>query len=329
MGEAGQAAGDHFMCGPATLNASIIIASHRARSIGKCLEDLLNKNTQGASFEIIVVADYQIEQFAESYPEVHWKYHADKNIPAKRNIGIAAAQSPIVGFIDDDCVPFDNWVDSAMRYFRENPESAGVFGRTIVEQSRGISFPLKEFKRLEMPSFRTNNIFYKKDFVLKAGGFDERFSVQREDMDLAFSMLRRGFSIGYCAEMKVLHCIRQNERWDLLKNCLNRRFDPLLFKKHGSLYRKWIKTPFTPSIGLVTVMHGAVALGFWCGSMIFEMTVLADAIAVLIVGVKRAMHGKIDTTQIVRDVASYCIAPFVITGALLHGSIKFKKFLFL
>jgi glycosyltransferase involved in cell wall biosynthesis len=308
-------------------DASIIVASHRSHFIAKCLDGLKNTGARKASFEIIVVADYPVEQFAQRYPTVTWKFHNDKNIPVKRNIGIALSQSEVIGFIDDDCIPCENWIDAGMRYFLDHPESAGVFGRTIVEETTNISFPLKEFKRLQRPSFRTNNIFYKKKIIVSVGRFDERFSVQREDMDLAFSLLGQGYDLGFCADMTVLHCFRQNEPWDLVKNCFNRRFDPLLFKKHTLLYRKWIVTPFTGSIGLVMFLHIAVCLNSFFGPYLFGCSLVLDGVFILMMSVKRTWRTKINVVQFLCDGLSYCIAPVVLTVSLFYGSVKFKKFL--
>jgi len=258
---------------------------------------------------------------------VQWAYCPDKSISKKRNIGVARSRGWIVGFIDDDCRSLDNWVNSALDFMRNNPGLAGVAGHTMVERCEGISYPYGEFKRLEIPSFRTNNIFYRKNILLKAGGFDERFTLQREDIDVAFSIMKMGYTIGHCPAIKVLHLPRQGERWDLIKNCVNRRFDPLLFKKHLPLYRKWIKTPFTPSIALVSITFCLFAVGCGIGGLFFGIALSLFAVCSLSMGIKRNIHKKFDIAQVLYDWAAYMAAPVVLIGALLYGSIKFKKLL--
>jgi len=305
---------------------SIVIASHRQDYIKKCL-DGFNRDVRGdVSAEILVVADYQVKQFEKDYPEVLWFFHADASIPAKRNTGIMHARGGVIGFIDDDCVPVSGWIVKAARYMEQNSLHAGVAGRTIVEQAKGISYPVREFKRLEKPGFRTNNIFYRKDVLAKVGGFDSRFTFQHEDVDLAFSILGLGLSIGYCPDAKVLHLHRSKENWDLLKNCYNRRFDPLLYAKHKPLYRKWIKTPFTPSIALTLVMHGLL-LACLCAGLAVVLPGACDLAYTLTLSVRRNWYSGIHCGQIARDWLSYCVSPFVLLGALAFGILKFKKLL--
>jgi GT2 family glycosyltransferase len=264
--------------------------------VEQCIEKILRPSSKVA--EVIVVADYPIEAHTSSYPAVRWMYCPDKSIPKKRNAGIALSLGNIIAFIDDDCVPAGDWAVHAIRYLEDNPDKAGVAGTTVVERREEISYPLAEFKRLETPSFRTNNIFYRREAIARAGGFDERFCLQREDADLAFSILEAGLSIGFSADVGVIHRCRENERWDLLKNCLNRRFDPLLYKKHARLGAQFA---------------AAAALFF-----------VACALAM---GIKRNRLARVSAAQILRDWLSYMAAPFVLMAALAYGSIKYRKLL--
>jgi hypothetical protein len=315
------------MDGPIIPQVSVVIASHRRDAVRKCVGRFTRGGSGKAAAETIVVADYPVGDMIACCPEVVWVYCPDISIPKKRNVGIARARGAIVGFIDDDCEPLDNWVDNALRYLRDNPEHAGVEGHTAIERREGVAYPAGEFKRLETPSFRTNNIFYRKEILLRFGCFDERFSVQREDIDLAFSILESGLIIGYCPDIRVAHGCREGERWDLLKNCRNRRFDPLLYKKHRSLYRKWIATPVPPGIELMLAMHCLLAAGFWYGGRYLVVAVLSEAIGSLAMAMRRNSLVKFNTLQIACDCASFIAAPFVLFGALVYGSLKFKKLL--
>jgi|WetSurMetagenome_2_1015567.scaffolds.fasta_scaffold141767_2 glycosyltransferase involved in cell wall biosynthesis len=306
---------------------SIVIASHRKDYIRKCVDRCLETIVDTSAAEVLVIADYPVEDLTALYPRVLWVYCPDKSIPKKRNIGIERARGEVVGFIDDDCIPFENWVTNAVKYLRNNPRDAGVAGHTIVERREGVSYPLGEFKRLESPSFRTNNIFYRKNVLSTIGNFDERFLLQREDIDLAFSILESGLLIGHCPDVRVLHACREGEPWDLMKNCINRRFDPLLYKKHGKQYRKWIKTPFTPSIGLMLLIHVIFLIVLFYGRTFVGFAAAMEAIGTLAMAMRRNYRNGFDIVQLFCDGASYVAAPLVLLGALVHGSIKFKKLL--
>lgn len=305
---------------------SIIIASHRRNYIQNCVEGFARDVLGDVVTEIIVVADYPVEYLEKNYPGVVWVFHADKSISAKRNAGIKLGRGALIGFIDDDCLPKAGWVAMAAKYMEKNPLHAGVAGRTIVEEATGASYPRREFKRLENQGFRTNNIFYRKDILVKVGGFDPRFTFQREDVDMAFSILRIGLSIGYCSDIQVFHLHRSGENWDLLKNCRNRRFDPLLFKKHPELYRQWIKTPVTPSIAAVMALHGFFVAGV-CAGLAIGLLGACDLACVLALSLRRNLPAGFHGGQIARDWLLYCVSPFVLFGALGYGSVKFKKIL--
>jgi GT2 family glycosyltransferase len=304
---------------------SVIVASHRKDYV-KALAAAFLAFTD-ATAELIVVADYPVYGLAQEFPWAIWIYHDDAGISAKRNRGCREARGDVFAFIDDDCVPLEDWLDKGMRYLEAHPQAGGVEGKTILDAGQRVAAPMGEFKRLELRGYRTNNIFYRKKVFFEAGGFDERFTKQREDADLAYGILSRGYDIGYCAEAVVRHRVRHNERWDLLKNCINRRFDPLLYKKHPALYRRHVGTPFTPAIGVLLVCD--VLLVFfvvacpegWPGML------CADLAAALALSVRRNTQGNGGLMWVARDWLSFVLAPLVLTGALAYGSVKFRRFL--
>jgi GT2 family glycosyltransferase len=274
-----------------------------------------------------VVADYPIEKLQEEYSAVRWIFLADTGIPAKRNAGTMAAKSALVGFIDDDCVAQPGWVKAAKKFMELNPGLAGFSGQTLVERTRDTAYPVNEYKRLESPRFRTNNMFYVKKALSEIGGFDPRFTVQREDVDVAFSLLEKGLHIGHCEDSIVKHLHRAGEKWDLLKNCVNRRFDPLLYKKHRALYRQWIKTPFTPSIAAQAAFHGALVVSTFLG-VSTGLPCAIDLGLSLALSIRRNRGAAFHGMQIARDCLSFFISPLVLLGALAHGSVTFRKVLF-
>lgn len=314
------------MPGVAVPDVSIVIASHRKGSVGRCVEGIQGSTERDVSLEIIVVADYPIEILQERYSEARWIFHPDTGIPAKRNAGTMAAKSALVGFIDDDCVAQPGWAGAAVKFMEQNPGLSGFSGQTLVERTRNTAYPVNEYKRLESPRFRTNNMFYVKKALSEIGGFDPRFTVQREDVDVAFSLLEKGLQIGHCEDSIVKHLHRAGEKWDLLKNCVNRRFDPLVYKKHRALYRQWIKTPFTPSIAAQAAFHGAVIVTAFLG-VSTGLPCAVDLGFALALSIRRNRGAAFHGMQIARDCMSFFIAPFVLLGALAQGSVKFRKVL--
>jgi glycosyltransferase involved in cell wall biosynthesis len=318
----------HFQVKNKMPKLSIIVASHRTKWIGELSELLLAQEGIGRSeFEVIVVTDYPNNAWAEKYPEIKWILYPDLSISKKRNEGIRNAKGEYVAFTDDDCIPSSAWAADGVAYLENNQNVAGVEGYTTID-SGGEGRILKEYRRLEKQGFRTNNIFYRKSDLIEVGLFDSRFSVQREDIDLAFSILSLGKKIEYCKEITLSHRFRDGEPWDLLKNCVNRRFDPLLYKKHPELYRKYIRSPFPLSILLSWMIFFPLLL-FICGLFSFRRASLISIVVALLFALRRTGVKPVSFSCLIKEMLSVIAAPVVLTGALLYGSIKFKKVLLL
>jgi GT2 family glycosyltransferase len=309
------------------LRVSVVVASHRSAYVNDLADALTRQTVTGhPGIEVIVVADYPVEEYQKRYPAIRWLFNPGKGIPAKRNAGCTAAAGEILAFIDDDCVPSQGWTGQGVAYLDNHKDAAGCEGRTVLE-SGALAAPVAEFRRLEKAGYRTNNIFYRKNVFESAGGFDARFTLQREDADLAFSVLSLGHTIGYCPDAIVTHRIRSNEKWDLLKNCVNRRFDPLLYKKHPVLYRKHIWSPMPPGIGLVMGFHALLLIVLSACIALWPFAAALDVSAALVLSVRRNRNGRNGIFWIGRDFISFLAAPFVIEGALIYGSMKYGKWL--
>lgn len=310
------------------LKLSIVVASHRTMWIGELSGLLLAQKGIGRSeYEVIIVTDYPNGAWSEKYPEIRWVFYPDLSISKKRNEGIRNATGEYVAFTDDDCMPSLTWAADGVAYLDNNQSIAGVEGYTTID-SGGDGRILKEYRRLEKQGFRTNNIFYRRGVLIEVGLFDTRFSVQREDIDLAFSILSLGKKIDYCKEIASGHRFRVGEPWDLLKNCVNRRFDPLLYKKHPELYRQHIRSPFPLSILLSWVIFFPLLL-LICGLFSFRRVTLISIVVTLLFTLRRTGVKPMSFSFLVKEMLSVIAAPVILTGALLYGSIKFKKVLLL
>lgn len=304
---------------------SVIVSSHREQFIEEFTSSFGNSVWESVPTEIIIVADYNFDKLIKKHPDIQWLYVPDKSISAKRNKGITSAKGTICAFIDDDCIPDEKWISKAVEFLDNHPDLAGVEGMTFVDKCDKKEGAYREYKRLENQGYRTNNIFYRRKTLLEVNLFDERFTVQREDVDLAYSIIEAGFSIGYSREIKVKHRFRKNEKWDLLKNCINRRFDPLLHLKHKKLYRHYIGTPYPPGISLLFLVHLMLIFGIVVSIQLLLIFALLDIFVIIFLTTRRAGFPFINSpVQWLREFISFSISPFVLFGALMYGSIRFR-----
>jgi len=211
-------------------NASIIVATYnRADIIEKTLHGMLNQDYP-SDYEIIVINDgstdntNQILQKFSRYKKIRI-YNLEKNSgPAlARNIGIKAAKYPIIVIMDDDCIPEKNWLRKLISGFHGN------VGITTSYSMYG----------------GTSTAFLKKA-IDEVGYFDESFPFSyREDSDLLFRILDRGYEIRYVknAKFKHLHNPPRTMKEKInyaLKRIWVHQYDVLLYKKHPERTKEFL-----------------------------------------------------------------------------------------
>lgn len=159
---------------------------------------------------------------------------------AARNYGWQCATGEVIAFTDDDCIPQPDWLKEGLQAIESGAD--GASGQVIV--------PLKEHptdyelnaRGLERSEFVTASCFYRKDILLAAGGFDERFTLAwREDTDLYFSLKELGCRLVRVPSAVVLHPVRPASWGISLRQQRKNEFNALLYKKHAFLYRKIIQ----------------------------------------------------------------------------------------
>lgn len=99
----------------APIKVSVVIACPAPSPyLDECLEALAHQTYR--HFEVIVLPDAPADPGPRSFPLR--VIATGKARPAeKRNIGAAAADGAVVGFIDDDAFPVTNWLEHAVKYF--------------------------------------------------------------------------------------------------------------------------------------------------------------------------------------------------------------------
>ncbi|MBD3393080.1 MAG: glycosyltransferase [Chitinivibrionales bacterium] len=307
---------------------SVVIASHRPDYIGACLDSLNAQQGMPGAIEQIVVCDYPPAPLQKTYPAARWHFVNDTSISAKRNAGIRASRAPIIAFIDDDCRADPDWIVRGCAYLGTHADAAGVVGRTRIEHNAASGPAMGQFKRLERRGYRANNVFYRTRAVLDAGMFDERFTVQREDIDLAFTLLEHGWRIDFDDTIQVMHCYRTGEKWDLLKNCWNRRFDPLLYQKHRVRYRRHIRSPFTPGIGAVCFGYAVGTAGMVARTSLWPAYILLALLPPLILTARRVGTGTgAGGLEWFRELSACAVSPFALLAALVYGSLRYRSVL--
>lgn len=234
------------------MEVSIIIPVYnRKEMVRKALDFLFNQNYAKENYEIIVVDDGSTDGTEKMInalsPPCRLVYlHQDRKGPhIARNLGIENAQGKIIIFIDSDIFAPPNFIDEHMR-FHKKFKNVIVSGPTVrTDKLEDVFSDIKRRKFRESlawsgPSLITSNLSVKREFLLKAGGFDGEFvGMGWHDWELGLRLKKLGLKVKRNVEAIVYHYKRTKKLLDIPSLCEKRRErgvnGVLYYKKHPSL----------------------------------------------------------------------------------------------
>ncbi|HEX9549346.1 MAG TPA: glycosyltransferase family A protein [Acidimicrobiales bacterium] len=146
-----------------------------------------------------------------------------------RNLGWRSTTSPLLAFIDDDCVPDPDWLAAGLLAINGSPRIGVVQGRTV-RPARSEAYPLTCYTVVRevlkpSPWFESCNIFFRRAAIEEAGGFDEtigRFGGWfAEDTLLGWSVIEAGWERAWADDAVVEHELSDRPfRWHIQKHYL-------------------------------------------------------------------------------------------------------------
>src|SRR5450432_682162 len=208
------------------MRVTIVIPTfNRSRLLPQTIPALANQQTSSdLEYEVIFVSNgssdntESIIQLAVSdYPDkFRYFYIAPTGGPsAPRNVGIRAATGDVLIILDDDVLPDAELVIRHAEFHKQHPEpSSAAIGELYVparllEEPASLlhAFPYDEVRNLERLSylhFWTCNVSVKRQFMLEAGMFDERFLFY-EDMICGNRLASHGMQLHFLPEARGQH----------------------------------------------------------------------------------------------------------------------------
>ena len=251
---------------------SVVVCSYNgSRTIGETLTGL--ENLAYPDYEVIVVDDGSTDQTSAIAARYKVKLFRTENngLSAARNLGMNAAAGDIVAYIDDDAYPDPHWLTFLVSGLRDT-EHAGIGGPNIAPPGDGaiadcvanapggpVHVLLSDRVAEHIPGC---NMAYRRDKLLEIGGFDPRFRVAGDDVDVCWRLQERGWTIGFAPAAVVWHHRRGSLRAYLKQQKGYAKAEALLAEKwpakynsaghltwHGRLYGKGVvKTLLKPRI---------------------------------------------------------------------------------
>lgn len=236
-----------------TVHVSIVVPTYkRPHLLDRCLAALCAQDYPTKHFEIVVADDAGgdrgtlrlIERYRRESPHgpaIRYARVTGRHGPAAaRNTGWRTAAGPVIAFTDDDCVPDRHWLREGL--FALGKQRSAVYGRIHMPLPKNPTDYERDAARLATAGFVTANCFCRKNVLESIGGLDENFTAAwREDSDLHFSLIEKGYDVAQAPRALVVHPVRPASWGASLRQQRKILFDALLYKKHPTLYRERIR----------------------------------------------------------------------------------------
>jgi glycosyltransferase involved in cell wall biosynthesis len=314
---------------------SVVIPTYRRPQLLKnCLNALLQQKFDKTQYEIIVVSDgpdpdtKKIFDDLAGYnsPVLTFSPLPQKKGPAAaRNYGWLNARGKIIAFTDDDCLPDAYWLKEIVANC--NPEeNVALTGKVVVPVGKRPTDYEQNTANLQTADFITANCACTKNALIKAGGFDEQFSMAwREDSDLEFKLINQNIPIKRIETAIVTHPVRKSAWGVSVKEQKKTMFDALLYKKHPELFKKKIRTT-SPILYYFIIAGFAMMLGgLIAGNDNISVTGLIIWIALTAYFIfKRLYSTKLTLNHITEMVVTSLIIPFLSVFWQWYGAVKYR-----
>lgn len=218
------------------IQISVIIPTYeRAEFLKRLLDKLTISSFK--NFEVVIIdqsrSSFEIRKYSQIM-KIQYHHVSFRGAALARNYGAKLAKGDIIAFIDDDCIPNNEWLANAYHCFSKN-DIVGVEGRVYPDKTNPKKYRIVSNIGREGYAFLTANLFVLRDCFNKLDGFDERFNEPhfREDTDFGWRLQQSG-EVLFSEQVSVLHPSE-------IKKSSNNRVhffeqDALLFAKHPVRY---------------------------------------------------------------------------------------------
>ena len=228
----------------AAMQLSVIILNYNVRYFLEQCVLSVQRALEGIDAEIIVVdnnsPDDSCAMMKERFPDVKLIENKDNpGFPKGNNIGVAVAKGEYICILNPDTVVSEDTFTKALA-FAQSKHDLGIMGVKLVdgrgfflpESKRGVPAPWVAFTKIGglyklFPENKTFNRYYaqhlgedetgkvdilvgafmlmKRSLYLEVGGFDEDCFMYSDDIDLSYTVLKKGLANYYFHDTAVIH----------------------------------------------------------------------------------------------------------------------------
>lgn len=201
---------------------SVVVCSYNGqRTIGETCRRL--RELEYPDYEVLVIDDGSTDATAEIARQQGFRVISTENqgLSAARNTGLAAATGEIVAYLDDDAYPDRHWLAYLAEAYRGG-DYAGVGGPNLAPGDDGwtaaciarapgnpVHVLLSDREAEHIPGC---NCSFRKNALEHVGGFDSRFRIAGDDVDVCWRLRESGGRLGFSPSATVWHHRRSSLR---------------------------------------------------------------------------------------------------------------------
>jgi N-acetylglucosaminyl-diphospho-decaprenol L-rhamnosyltransferase len=209
---------------------SIVIVNYKSEKyLTKCISSIKEK-VLGVDHEVIIVNNDEEKKLEAKLPKDMRLINSGGNIGfgAACNLGAKSAKGEILCFLNPDTEIVSENIDELLKKLEDNKKVAVIGPRLVTENGKtqwwcaGKDFSIWQLFKNNVGVIDSKKIWEsekeiladwvsgaallaKKEVFEKIGGFDERYFMYAEDMDLCRRIRALGFNVLYAPQFVVLH----------------------------------------------------------------------------------------------------------------------------
>jgi glycosyltransferase involved in cell wall biosynthesis len=204
---------------------SIVICTYnRADLLERALDYLQYQTSQ--AFEVVLIDGPSTDNTAQVIDRFRDRIkvgkNSAKNLSVSRNLGIELSSGDIIAFIDDDAIPFDDWVETILREFNQRPLTVAAVGGPAYfagqlcfqAEDIGINRLAEANVNIDSAEIGRNgwrrsmlgtNACFRADIIRAVGGFDEQFDYFLDESELSYRLQGLNYLVGYASQLYLRH----------------------------------------------------------------------------------------------------------------------------
>ncbi|CAN5470207.1 glycosyltransferase family 2 protein [soil metagenome] len=213
----------------------VICTYNRDKYLPEALESIRQQAIDATAFQLIIVDNNSTDnsaliskKFITANPQLNIKYafETNKGLSFARNRGIEEAEAPVISYVDDDAILPPGFLNAMLDFYKHNPQAVGGGGKVIPKYENGEEpawmnkylngFVGKVDHGTIIKKFDSSmkypagcNMTYKKDILIKAGGFNNELTFRSDDKYIFFKVAAISHEIYYVPDAYVHHYIDQ------------------------------------------------------------------------------------------------------------------------